>query len=804
MYTNIPEVLGELPTDFPVIKIDTSVSPAPGYLFLTTFNISQNSPSYILVLDSLAKPLFYQKPLLGGIDFKMGPNGLFSYASAIGAGDVHQIGPLKVQNAKVIDYILDSDFNLIDSVQCKNGYLSDTHEFRILPNGNYLMLSYEMVPVDMSKVVNGGNPNAIVIGSVIQELDANKKCVFQWRSLDHIPITQTLDNFLNATFEHVHANAYHLDTDGNLIVSFATTCEMVKIDMTSGNIIWRFGGNQSNFAIKGEHEEFAPLYFRLQHDIKRLSNGNFLFFDDGYGKDPWYSRAVEYSVDEKNKTADLVWEYKHPAGDIATFAMGSAQRLPNGNTLIDWGMILSGPFRTVTEVTPDKKIAYELSLPPAYFSYRGLKYQLPACQPVGNVVMRDLLEGNTYKFNNKKSQTGVVIFLETMSAFMYNLCEVKKYDCSPMNPKFISEAPVIVPGRYTVNTENIYSFGGEIRFDVTTLPPLYQYDSMKVFYRKTEGSGSFTELSTYLDPNDNLLVAMASDTGEYILGFKRLPANINAPVLMSPSNSALLQNNKKVNLLWTPTGRYDNFVYQIAPDSSFIGQDTLIETSISLDLESNKTYYWRVKTNYNGTNSAWSPIWSFSLNSPSIVITKPKLSDRLYSDSTAIIRWNTNLADSMLITLFKSGSQVLVIKNILQSLTNAYAWKVPKSLAAGSDYSIVIKSLKDNNIYASSENFWINPPTDVPYNSITKDNLHITPNPTNGNVTLKYNSQQSGLVQVKILDMLGTLRSDIIEQYVPEGSWNFNLNLSHLQPGVYLCIVSSHGNAIVDKIVIMK
>ena len=113
--------------------------------------------------------------------------------------------------------------------------------------------------------------------------------------------------------------------------------------------------------------------------------------------------------------------------------------------------------------------------------------------------------------------------------------------------------------------------------------------------------------------------------------------------------------------------------------------------------------------------------------------------------------------------------------------------------------------MKDNNLLATSENFSIlKLPSDVPYASVVKENLNITPNPTNGNVMLKYYAQQSGMVQVKIMDMLGTLRSDIIDQFIPEGAHNFNLNLSHLQPGVYLCIVSSHGNAIVDKIVIMK
>jgi hypothetical protein len=44
--------------------------------------------------------------------------------------------------------------------------VAESHEFQLLPNGHALMLSYELQPVDMSKIVPGGHPGALVVGSI--------------------------------------------------------------------------------------------------------------------------------------------------------------------------------------------------------------------------------------------------------------------------------------------------------------------------------------------------------------------------------------------------------------------------------------------------------------------------------------------------------------------------------------------------------------------------------------------------------------------------------------------------------------
>ncbi|MEZ4690188.1 MAG: aryl-sulfate sulfotransferase, partial [Ignavibacteria bacterium] len=104
-----------------------------------------------------------------------------------------------------------------------------------------------------------------------------------------------------------------------------------------------------------------------QHDIRRIANGNITIFDNGNFHSTLFSRAVEYQLDEVNKIATLVWEYRN-SPDIYGNARGSAQRLENGNTLIFWGASNPGTF---SEVTPEGEIKLELSFEPGIGSYRG-------------------------------------------------------------------------------------------------------------------------------------------------------------------------------------------------------------------------------------------------------------------------------------------------------------------------------------------------------------------------------------------------------------------------------------------------
>lgn len=347
VFTNtVTDGLLTLPSDFPPITTTVSANNTDdGYIFLSNFSINWNnagfaeSRPYLLILDNSGQPVFYRRlpQILPAIDFKKQPNGLLTYALW---GDKF--------------YAMDETYTIVDTYEAGNGYAIDIHELQILPNGHALLMIYDAQPVDMSAVVSGGDPDAIVIGLVIQELDTDKNVVFQWRSWDHIPITDSHVDLTAPVVDYMHGNSIDLDDDGNLLVSSRGIDEVTKINRQTGDIIWRMGsgvGNEFTF-INDE-----PIPFEQQHDARRLENGNISIFDNRTGTGDDFARAIEYEVDELNKTAELVWEYRTEGSSPA---MGNAQRLSNGNTVIGWGSL----YPTLTEVMPNGDVAFELRFLP--------------------------------------------------------------------------------------------------------------------------------------------------------------------------------------------------------------------------------------------------------------------------------------------------------------------------------------------------------------------------------------------------------------------------------------------------------
>jgi Arylsulfotransferase (ASST)/Secretion system C-terminal sorting domain len=346
--TELPSVF--LKGEAPDINVNIYNNPSPGKIFLTNFPFNFTVPNtpYLIITDNNGLPYYLKRSSGFTLDFWKQPNGNLTYYT----GNKY--------------YEMDPNYNIVDSFYCGNGYTTDFHECRVIDNHHALLMSYDAQQVDMSQIVAGGDPDAIVIGLVIQEIDANKDVVFQWRSWEEIPITDALhENLLDSVIDYVHGNAIELDNDGNILISSRHLDEITKIDRTEGDIIWRLGGRQNEFTFTNDPEKFT-----YQHAIRRLANGNIILYDNGNFHTPPHSRAVEYTLDEINKTATLAWQYRRTP-DVYGFAMGFAQRLDNGNTLISWG----SAHPTMTEVTPSGEIELELSLPQNLYTYRAVKFE---------------------------------------------------------------------------------------------------------------------------------------------------------------------------------------------------------------------------------------------------------------------------------------------------------------------------------------------------------------------------------------------------------------------------------------------
>ena len=204
-------------------------------------------PRPVKILDSLGNEIFSENWQKKGWDFKVNINNTITFYDRLSKGW----------------FVMDSLQNIIDSVYAKNGYIADNHDFLALENGNYVLFCYDAKPYAMDTVVVGGNPNAVIEGLVIQELDSNHNVIFEWKSWDHFHITdnQYLYPWTNANLPFIHTNSIDIDFDGHFIISNRNLDEVTKINRTNGEIIWRWGGSQNEFVFVNDYP------FTHQHTV---------------------------------------------------------------------------------------------------------------------------------------------------------------------------------------------------------------------------------------------------------------------------------------------------------------------------------------------------------------------------------------------------------------------------------------------------------------------------------------------------------------------------------------------------------
>jgi len=347
-----------VPQDIPSYTVGTvSTDESEGYIFIAPFYWTKSTTgSYLLILNNQGQLVYYKSvaDALAGWDFKVQPNGLISYFD---------------QKAATF-YLMDSRYQVVDSYQAGNGYAADLHDFQLLPDGDALLMIYDTQTIDMSAIVDGGQENAAVTGLVIQRLDHSKNVIFEWRSWDHFSFDDSPEDLTAQSIDPVHGNSLALANDGNLLLSSRNLSEVTKINLQTGDVMWRLGGKANQFEINGRT-------FAYQHDARQLDNGDITVFDNqGTRENPAPSVGIEYRLDEETKTATVVQEFAPAQPVFATF-MGNMQRLPNGNAFLGWGAPFTGDgyvYDAMTEVSPDGRVLFSLSFDQPYVSYRAFRF----------------------------------------------------------------------------------------------------------------------------------------------------------------------------------------------------------------------------------------------------------------------------------------------------------------------------------------------------------------------------------------------------------------------------------------------
>jgi hypothetical protein len=354
----LTEKSASYPEGFPIAHVGAFNNPSPGYIFSGPRPMgSAPYDPYLVIMDNYGTPVFYRNWPRRTNDFKVIVNNQLTYCDFDNA------------NPSINKYIvLNNHFEITDSLMMGNGYDLDQHDMLMDENGDHFLMAYDPQLVNMDTVFPGGDTAATVVGFIIQKLDADHNVIFQWRSWDHFDILDANHtDFTGSNVDYVHGNAFEVDTDGNLLFSCRNMEEITKIDLTTGEIIWRFGLHAKNNMFTFLNDTVG---FSWQHDIRRIANGNVTVYDNGNYHTPQFSQAVEYHLDEENFTAELVWNYIH---DPVVYgrATGAHRRLDNGNAFICWG--LTWPINA-SEVTMDGDLAWELNWPSNVWEYRVFRF----------------------------------------------------------------------------------------------------------------------------------------------------------------------------------------------------------------------------------------------------------------------------------------------------------------------------------------------------------------------------------------------------------------------------------------------
>ena len=177
---------------------------------------------------------------------------------------------------------------------------------------------------DHLKEIKGGFDQRSFLDTVLDDLLAEGDSATLYEDIHHRPGMFRLKG-TREYFDYLHLNTItrlpetplsRIDSrfePGNLLICFRNVNQIGILQRDTKKVLWAWG--------EGELE--------WPHHPTTLENGNILIFDNGVRRH--FSRVIE--LDPLSGT--VVWEYAaDPPRSFYTSQRGSAQRLPNGNTLI--------------------------------------------------------------------------------------------------------------------------------------------------------------------------------------------------------------------------------------------------------------------------------------------------------------------------------------------------------------------------------------------------------------------------------------------------------------------------------------
>lgn len=402
---------GALPDYFPPMELEVDPDRSQEGLTLVSlkpWSEGTEAPNYAVVVDSEGYVVWYHPESLGILDVRLLPGGTLLYTrDETVVAEVDMLGrPVRTLAGRVATEIAperldgrkrvgeDEDVTPIDTD-------SVHHELGVLPNGNLLLLSTELLERE-GPALCGEDADTVTyeaISDIVVEADPDTgEVVHSWSLSDvYDPFEKPGDemcregqtlappNFFYPDAESArdwtHGNSAVLDEERNaLIVSLRNVSTVVALRYeddasgSAGEIIWELGPDDG-LPLDGEPTSY-------QHAAEVLDNGDILIYDNGNNPPDAaedapapVSRAVIYRVDDSSEDpsewrAEQVWEHVLDDDDgepIFTEFLGDVDELDNGNVLVTHGAVRDDEQRLTGRVievirggADDGEVVYDL------------------------------------------------------------------------------------------------------------------------------------------------------------------------------------------------------------------------------------------------------------------------------------------------------------------------------------------------------------------------------------------------------------------------------------------------------------
>ncbi|MEI6949019.1 aryl-sulfate sulfotransferase [Paraflavisolibacter sp. H34] len=354
-------------------EVLVATDPAEGEILVAPFEAGNSKSGKLLVLDAYGNTLKEKKTAAEALNFqKWEVEGTVRYTYLEHNTNTYEINPPSIVPAWGV--VLDENLNEIKRISllpynertAGDPSAIDAHEFIYLNDHHFITIAYfekavNNIPASLNPVTN-----CKVVAPIIQEIE-NDQVVWEWdasRFPEFYEQSVEGNQFSNAgtVHDYMHLNSVFIDpNDNNLICSFRNTNQVVKINRTTGDILWRLGGTNSDFPLAADQK-----FLRQHHATLTDNNQTLLLFDNGNKGEREYSRVLEFQLGEAEKSIRTYKAFPLPNGIFSQF-MGSVQKIG------DRYFIGCGSEPRVMEVNYNTgAISYlmQLALP----SYRAFKY----------------------------------------------------------------------------------------------------------------------------------------------------------------------------------------------------------------------------------------------------------------------------------------------------------------------------------------------------------------------------------------------------------------------------------------------